>query len=262
MQPRRKRNIGWACPLVFVFSVFLALPAIASPWGQTRGDLFTVTRADYFVGVGEMDRFQRFESNIFAEFGLSDQTTIGGKVLYGTSQFETPSRRISDSGISEIEGFVQRKVAGGELNVLALRLSAARPAEFGSGARLGVINDGAEVELRALAGRTLAFKNVKLFATSEIGYRKRFGSGADQFRADATIGYEPTQHWLVLLDVFSILSARNEASGGSDFDVLKVQPSLIRKYRRWGLQIGATHEITGRNLLRGTTYFIGLWTAF
>lgn len=235
---------------------------LASPWGQEPGGIFAVTRFDYFVANSDDQRFQRLETNSFAEIGLPGNFTVGGKVLYGTSIFDDASTRVSDTGFSEIEGFVQKRIAGGEINVLSVRLSGARPAQFDSGARLGLVNDGAETELRLLGGRTLAFVDYKVFATAEIAYRKRFGNGADQVRVDATLGYEPTPNWLLLADVFSITSVRNETLGGSDFDVIKLQPSVVRRFGRWGLQVGLTHELAERNLLAGTTYFIGLRSQF
>lgn len=251
-----------AAALTLLTVFFGQSAAIASPWGQEPGDIFSVSRFDYFTAQSEDQRFQRLEVNSFAEIGLPGNFTVGGKILYGTSIFGDTSTRGADTGISEIEGFVQKRIAGGELNVLALRLSGARPAQFDSGARLGLVNDGIETELRLLGGRTLAFVDQKLFATAEIAYRKRFGNGADQIRVDATIGYEPTPRWLLLADIFSITSARNEDFGGSDFDVIKLQPSVVRRFGRWGVQVGLTHEIAERNLLAGTTYFVGLRSQF
>ncbi len=86
---------------------------------------------------------------------------------------------------------------------------------------------------------------------------------ADQLRMLTTIGIEPSDCWTLLVDTFSVKSLRNERLDGADYDVLKIQPSIVwRATKRFSLQAGVSKEITGRNLALGATYFIGLRTRF
>ncbi len=244
--------------------------ASASPWGREPGRLFLSTRADYFLARAEADdpmatgpiRFERYETNNYAELGVGWKTTIGAKAVYGSSTFFDGFSAFSASGFSEIEAFAQREILRSSSHVLALRLAGAAPVRFSTGVRPDSASDGADIEARIVYGRNLMARPIKMFATGEVGYRRRFGSGADQIRADFLVGVEPSRRILALVDLFSTVSI-GAATGGADYDVIKVQPSLVwRTTKRWSLQAGVTHEAWGRNLLLGDTYFLSLWTQF
>jgi hypothetical protein len=265
------RGKGGLTLLACAAALAATAPARASAWAREAGELFVSSRADFFRATADAPqapglaapRFERFDSDTYTEYGLSRAITIGGKALYGTSVFFDGAATSSASGFSEFEGFVQIEAQRGERSALSFRLSGAAPTSFRTGARPDLVSDGADLEARVLYGRNIALRPVKVFASLEAGYRKRFGAAADQIRADALVGIEPTGRLLMLVEVLSTTSLRNEAPGGADFDVLKIQPSAVwRASRRLTLQVGVTHETAGRNLLLGNTYFIGLWSAF
>lgn len=268
---RNGRGLNFMAPIAALAAAASFSPAAASPWARQSGDLFVSSRADYFLARAskpaapslEAARFERFETNTYAELGLARTITIGGKVVYGTSNFFDGTTLSSASGFSEIEGFVQFEALRGRLGALSVKLAGAAPSRFEAGARPQLTNDGVDAEARILHGRTLALSPFKVFAAAEAGYRKRFGDAADQIRADLLIGMEPTRRLTVLVEVLSSTSLRNETAGGGDYDVVKIQPSAVwRASRRYWLQAGMTHEAAGRNLLLGDTYFIGLWSVF
>src|SRR5690606_4149672 len=106
------------------------------------------------------------------------------------------------------------------------------------------VDEGADVELAGLYGRNVIFEPVKVFAAAEVGYRKRFGDSADVLRSHTTVGVEPGRHWVFLVESFSTLSLRNEDFGGADYDIVKIQPSLIYRFnRRWAVQAGMNEEV-------------------
>lgn len=246
-------------------------PAQASAWGRAAGELYVSSRAGYFRASADAPRapglaaarFERFDSDTYTEYGLSRALTIGGKAVYGTSIFFDGTTTSAASGFSEFEGFLQIDALHSGRGVLSVKLSGAAPTSFRTGARPELVNDGVDLDARILYGRNLALHPVKIFASVETGYRKRFGEAADQIRADALIGVEPSRRLLMLVEVQSTTSLRNESPGGADYDVLKIQPSAVwRVSRRYWLQAGMTHETAGRNLLLGNMYFIGLWSVF
>ena len=240
--------------------------AHASPWGRPDGEFLIVSRAEYFradLGASDPGEFRRFESNTYLEFGVTDAVTIGGKAIYGTSWLTDATGTQTASGFSEIEGFAQYRFLDTGDHVASARLAVARPAAFQSGARANLQSDSVDAEAAVLYGRNLVLKPVKIFAAAEAGYRLRFGDAADEIRTQATIGAEPGERWLFLLESFATVSMRNEDAGGADYDVVKIQPSLVYRFsRRWTVQAGMTEEIAGRNLALGRTFFIGLWSAF
>jgi hypothetical protein len=246
--------------------------AVASPWARADNELFVISRADYFkADLGPVNtinavvdsRFERFMSNTYVEYGLTDKITIGGKALYGTSWLTRGSDIETASGFSEVEAYVQYQAFRSSTHAGAIRIAIARPANFSSGARPELQSNGVDIDISALYGRNIITTPVKVFITTEFGYRKRFSDSADHIRMDATIGFEPSDRFLVLFDFFSTVSMKNEDVGGADFDIVKIQPTLLwRASRRWAFQVGMTEEVASRNISTGRTYFFGLWTSF
>ncbi|WP_425409969.1 hypothetical protein [Hyphococcus sp.] len=244
----------------------------ASPWARPGGELLVISRGEYFrteldsfeTPQGVIDsRFDRFESNTYVEFGLTENITLGGKALYGTTWFTRGPDVDTANGFSEIEAFAQYQFLRNNTHAGSVRIAAAKPARFQSGARTILQSDKFDTELAALYGRNLIRAPIKVFTAIETGYRKRWGDAADQIKSQATIGVEPSSRLLFLLEGFSTFSLRNERDNGADFDVVKVQPSIVFRFSsKWAVQAGVSEEIAGRNLELGRTYFIGVWSSF
>ncbi len=269
--PRRLRHRSRLLLLSAFGALSVTTTASASPWAREDDRLFIATRADYFIAIADVPippvtsppRFERFETHTYVEFGLTSRTMIGGKFIYGTSNYDDGFVRTDGSGFSEVEAFVQREVLRNKQHALSFSLAGAAPMRLETGVRPGLHSNGADLEARVLYGRDLIAKPFKVYATTEAGYRRRFGASADQIQADFLLGVEPTNDFLILAQVFSTISLRNEDVGGADYDVVKIQPSIVwRVSRRWSLQAGVTREAAGRNLLLGDAYFFGFWTVF
>ena len=250
----------------------LALPAAdASPWPRGEGRLFVSTKANYFRAGADAAPplatgrpfYERIDSDLYAEYGLFEDLTLGAKIVYGNASYFDGFAQTRVDGIAEIEASVQYSVFNGRHGALSVKATGITPTRFEEGGRPGVFSDGVDAELRVLYGRTLAERPFKIYATAEAAYRRRFGDGADQARADFLVGFEPVGRVLALLEAQSRLSLRNERPGGADYDVTILQPSLVyRPANRWAVQGGVSYEAAGRNLERGVGYFLALWTEF
>ncbi|MEM8772560.1 MAG: hypothetical protein AAGD92_13005 [Pseudomonadota bacterium] len=249
-------------------ALVISASAHASPWGAPDTFLI-ISRADYFradldaTDTAPSGDFQRLESNTYFEWGLADRFTIGGKVVYGSSWLTRGGVTETVSGVSEYGGFLQYQIFQRNSDVGAVRIMGTAPSEFQSGVRPELASDGVDLEVAGLYGRTIRAADPKIFIGFETGYLRRFSDSADQIRNQTTFGVEPSENWLFLLDIFSAVSLGNADPGGADFDVVKAQPSIVyRPQKRWGLQLGLTEEVAGRNLELGRTVFLGLWTRF
>lgn len=242
--------------------------AQAAPWARPDNELLIISSAKYFSAdlSGEAPAggtFRRIESDTYLEYGLTEDITIGGKAIYGTTWLERPGFSETSSGFTEIEGFAQYQFLRNIRHAASVKVAVAKPAAFQSGARQNFQNDGIDTEIAALYGRNLVFEPVKVFAAAEAGYRKRFGGAADLIRMQTTLGIEPGKRWVFLIEGFSTVSLQNEDPGGADFDIVKIQPSVVYRFnRRWAIQAGMTEEIASRNLATGRTVFLGFWSAF
>jgi len=250
----------------------ICTPASASPWAKENNKLLFISSVDYFraslepantpSGLVESD-FKRLDSNTYMEYGLTNDVTIGGKVVFGTSWLTRGTDIETATGFSEIEVFGQYQLFRSNQDAGGVRITLVRPSNFSSGARTELQSDGMDVDLSMLYGRNLHTRRTKVFTAIDAGFRKRLGNAADQVRIQTTLGFEPSERFLLLIDAFATISMRNEDVGGADFDIVKIQPSALwRISNRWGLQAGVTEEIAGRNIALGRTFFVGLWSSF
>ena len=252
----------WACAWAAALSVWAHGPACASPWPRPPGETFIETRGEYFRTAVPDGVYRRLDSQIYVEHGAGERVLIGGKAIYGDSRLSAGAAAPGDDGFTELEAFVQYTALRRGRTVVSVRGAVIRPAEAAAGARPELVADGVDIDLRALVGRSLDAGAIKAFAALEGGYRKRTGLGADQFRADATIGVEPFADWLVMVEALSTVSLGG-GDRGPDFDVVRIQPSLVwRVTSSLSLRAGAGFETAARNIAPGRSVFIGLWSTF
>ncbi len=235
----------------------------AAPWTREKGEAFVETRTDVFrARDGDGGRFERLDAGIYGEYGLFDATMVGAKVVFGAARSVGPGFVDNASGVVEIEGFAQRTIASGKWGVLSARAAVARPAGIAAGARPGLAADGIDVDVRALYGFGFGGP-VPGFLTTEAAYRGRTGDAADQVRIDAVIGIEPHPDFLLMAETQTAFSAGEARPGGADFDVVKLQPSLVwRANDRLAVRIGGLIEVAARNLTPGRGVFVALWSEF
>ncbi len=242
--------------------------AHASPWARIDGEALVITRADYFqTDLISQDpaggTFRAFNSDTYIEYGLTDDFMIGGKVVYGSSWLTNSYTTSSDTGFAEFEAYVQHQFLRNDRHAASVRLSAGKPAALHPDAHSDLAAGGADVEIAALYGSNILRDPVKIFAAAEVGYRKRIGLSADIVKTQLTVGFEPSRHWVFLVEAFSATSIRNEELNGADYDLVKVQPSIVYRFNhRWAVQGGFSQDVSTRNLAPGRSYFISLWSAF
>ena len=254
-----------ASTVVWIAGVAMAGEALASPWTRPQGDVFVETRVDAFrADAPGGSRFERLDFGAYAEWGVAADTMVGGKLICGMSRSAGAGFLFEAAGIVEIEGFVQRTISDGPSGTIALRGAVARPAGIDAGARPELAADGVDLEIRALYGRTLRDgPGLRIFSAAEAAFRKRTGAAADQIRIDWLLGLEPTERLIVLAETQTTLSLRNEDLSGADFDVVRLQPSVVwRASDRLALRAGGLIEVAARGLTKGRGVFIGVWSEF
>lgn len=250
----------------FVLALTQPHVASASPWGRDRGEIFLSSKSSYFVASGpaspDREKFERIDSDVYLEWGAPFGFTAGGKALFGSSTYFDGAATYSAAGVSEFEAYLQKRLAKSAHDALSLRIAGAKPTRFQSGARPDLASDGADAELRVLYGRDLVLRPVKVFGTVETAYRRRFGPGADQFRADALIGVERGRA-LLLIESQTTKSLSAAEPGGTRYDLVRLQATAVyRVSKRFSVQIGGMHEAAGRGVLRGDGAFAGFWAQF
>lgn len=262
---RRPGSMGERSLIAAIAATLLTAPAPAhaSPWNRETGGLFASTTANYYWSDDGANSYSRIDNDTYLEFGVTPAWMLGGRASFGNSFSKSAAGTTADSGLNEAEIYLQRQIQRGEHSATSLKMSGIRSGSLSTDAQSGAPTPNMEIEFRALHGRDVVLNPIKLFAAAELGYRRRLGGDADQIRADALIGAEPSSNWLVLLEAQSIVSLQNETPGFADFDLYKGQASIVwRKSPKWSFIVGFRKEIAARNLVAGSAMFAGLWSAF
>jgi hypothetical protein len=248
---------------VAAFVVFAAAPAAASPWNRADGALFISTRVDYFVSKTLANEYQRLDTDTYLEWGATPRLMLGGKAIYGQSWTEDSASVAQEGSITEAAIFAQRQISRSASHAFAVKLAAGTEGADIAGGRTGVTNASEFIDARLLYGRDISPAPLKLFATAEAGFRKRFDDLPDQWRAEAQFGIEPTDRILILLGAEAILSAGGADLAPGDYDLAKAGVSLVFKAtRRMRVSAGARKEFGLRDISDGRGFHIGLWTEF
>ena len=239
--------------------------AHASAWNRDPGDALVIARFEQFDidALSAIEDFRRRDISVYGEYGWRPNIMIGGKVVYGVSDFVNDELPVTVSGFSEVEFFAQYQVIRKGTQAIAARAAIIQPASIEAGVLPELAGDGTDFDFAALYGRSLPFPVGDAYVSSEFGYRTRTGAGADQLRADITFGANLSWRWLALLDVQSRRSLGPTEFGTPNFDVVRLQPSVRWKpTRRYGIQAGAFFDVAGRNLTSGRSVFISIWANF
>lgn len=248
----------------------------ASPWARPQGELLVISQTSVFRssqtvssdGDFVRQRFERLETDLYFEYGLTSSITLGGKTIYGSSRLRRGGENIETaSGFSEFGGFAQYQFQRNDRDAASIRIGASSPSSLDDGVRAETASDGVDVDIALLYGRNLDIAPFGVFVGLDAGYRRRLGDAADQVRLQADIGAKPGRRWMVLVQSFGEFSLSNETNGGADFDIVKINPSIVRRFGdpqtgRWSLQIGYSEEVAGRNVALGRKAFFSVWTMF
>lgn len=249
-----------------MFAVLLLVSigtATASPWNRADGDVFIASRFDYFWSTTPVSRYERYGSDTYAEFGVTPNWMISGKVYYGTAVSDSGLGRFARTRFGESEFSIQRQLQRGKHSATAISIAGAWSERLADGLRTAFVEPDVDVEIRALHGRDIVKEPFKIFAVAETAYRHRRGAAADQARGDILIGFEPSSRLLFMAEARSQFSLGNNDAVGDDFNIVKSRASIVwRASRRWSIVAGAEKELAARRITPGTAVFVGMWSQF
>lgn len=126
----------------------------------------------------------------------------------------------------------------------------------------GIFAEERAVDLRLLYGRGFGTGWGDAFVNIEAGTRLLMEGGADEFRLDATAGLRPLPGLLVMAQAFGVLGQRNPGPFGSDYDSLKLAPSIGYNLGPATVLLGAEKTVAGRNVDHGLRVKLSLWRPF
>lgn len=249
-------------------------PALAGAWPQEPGvwQIITTTTV-YRVSTAGFDpqgrpvtasRYGKVEISPYIEVGLTPEWTLGAQPRLTFAETRSGGRRERTFGLADNDVFLRRVLARGQNDVLSAQALVGIPGGYDPDDRPALGEDNVDLEARLLYGRGFGLGGgASGFAEIQAAFRHRTGNPADQVRVDITFGVRPSPPWLLLVQTFSQISRRNARGEGSDYDVHKLQISVVRDITpSIAVQLGGYREFEGRRVALGSAVIAAVWLRF
>ena len=120
-----------------------------------------------------------------------------------------------------------------------------------------------EIDVRGLVGYSFVAGTWPAFLDVQVAHRFRFGGAPDEFRTDVTLGLQPFDRWLLLVESFNVISEGSGTWGYPSYDYSKLQLSAVYALTpALSLQLGGYTTYMGRNALQENGLVLGAWYKF
>lgn len=254
--------------------VLLAVPSPvwAGAWTMDEGNgqvivTGTPSQADNaFDGsrsIGSTPRYRKFELQGLLEYGLSDRLTLMLAPGYQHIDIAAPSDA-NRSGLGYSDFGARFRFLQGDSWVFSGQTLMRVPGTAQTSNPAAVGYTDAELDMRALLGKSFTVGGVPAFIDLQVAQRFRFGDPPDEFRFDATFGIRTAPAWLLMAQSFNVIS---EGAGRNvlypAYDYSKLQLSAVYSLTpAVSLQLGGFTTFSGRNALQENGLVTGVWYKF
>ncbi len=255
------------CTAVFFSSAF----AHAGAWPTAAGEgqvisttLFDTARTGYDNdgNLTQTVSFNKMESALYWEHGLTSKTTVVIQSSFQDIQFTAGVDVVNFSGLGESYAGLRRVLWQNGKWVVSAQAGVlfAGAGEVISDADLG--SGSTHYEGRFLLGRSFKLAQKDAFVDIQSAYRYRPRAQPDERRIDATFGWQPH-------DKFQILAQGFYTDSEEQFEIsrankrMKLQTSLVYKHNpKTSYQIGLYQTVAGRNIVKENAFFISAWKKY
>lgn len=249
-----------AARYLFALAACCLTPEAARPaaWTLTPGAAFTSVSASRYEPADKTKPTED-ELTTYGEVGVGDGLT------FGASLAAKADSRESFGGLSTAWSgtvfFRSRLYEGSAGDPLSFQATLILPLDRPDPAT-GIFAEERGADFRLLYGRGYATGWGDAFVNIEVGTRLLMEGGADELRLDATAGLRPVPRLLVLVQAFGVLGQRNPEPFGSDYDSLKLAPSVGWDLGPATVLLGAEKTVAGRNVDHGLRLKLSVWRPF
>lgn len=244
----------------------------AGAWTMDEGHGQVITTMTYSVSndaydssrnVVSIPRYRKFELEPLLEYGVTDRFTLMfGPMLQHIDIAAPVDATRTGAGYTDVGGrfrFWQNNgwvFSGQTLVRIPGTVNDRNPAAIGY--------TDAELDVRALFGKSFNIGPLESFIDLEPAQRFRAGDPPNEFRFDATFGVHFNPQWMLLLQSLNVFS---EGAGSSfifpSYDYEKLQVSVVYNFApAWAVQVGGYRTYSGRNALLENAIITGLWYRF
>ncbi len=257
---------------IYVLAIGLTaspLPVFAAAWTQESGHgeviaTTTASRADRsFDGSRNLHaspRYQKFDMQVRGEYGATDRLTLILGPGFQHIKIGTSSNSRSGTPIYAELG-ARYCVAEGSNWVLSGQATVHLTAD--ADAATPVDRTGTEIDLRGLFGYSFSLAKRPAFLDVQVAHRFRSNGSPNEVHADVTFGVKPSAKWLLMAQLFSVVSEGAGRPGFPSYDYYKFQPSVVYHLNeRWSAQAGAFTTYTGRHSIQENGLVFAVWYKF
>ncbi|MFZ5572345.1 MAG: hypothetical protein ACOZF0_18245 [Thermodesulfobacteriota bacterium] len=251
-------------------------PCFSGAWTAAKTELYdrlsvNCYHADeYFNDDGDRypyprnGKFRDWNLGNYLEYGVNDRFTLINSLYYKAIVKEDDLRKEETHSLGDIDLGMKWKALEGRAGVLSAQGMVKIPDFYDEDAPLPVGNGQYDLEARLLYGRSL-YPLIPGYYNVECGYRWRFEDPSDELRYLIEFGVDFTESFYgrIKLDgIFSLDNGEHRDLVGNptttnNFDLGKLDMALgYMVAKTWGLEIGYTPALYGKNTSRGAT-----WTA-
>jgi hypothetical protein len=259
---------GYATLVGVWILALLPAPLGASAWTRAPGESF-VSLTTSWLEPEDPKAVRDATLAAYAEYGFAEGLTLGGTLEW---KIDRDTVLVANDGTAGGDGLGQSVVNGAVFMRMRLHEGAAGdPISF----QLGMIDALAEpdpetglnaeeraLDARLLYGRGFGTGWVDAWFGGETALRVPAEGGATEVRLDLTLGIRPLPALLLYMQSFGTLGLRNAEPGGSDYDELKLAPSVGYVFDPVTLVGGVEHTVAGRNVDRDTRFKLSIWRQF
>lgn len=220
--------------LAFLVALTFHSAAHAGAWLQPEGKGQYITQVTYYSNDEFFDtnsqridqpRFSKYEIQPYLEYGLTKRVTIGAT---GFVQHVSQSGE-SNNGLADPEFFARTELWGTETKHLSIQPLVKFSSYFESEGPPRGGSRSTDFELSLLYGQNLHILDARDYLDVRAGYRLRANQLNDQYRADAALGLNLTDKWLLVPAMRATVSSHIDEStvfaenGEQDYNLLKVE---------------------------------------
>lgn len=245
-----------------------AATAQAGAWNQEPSEGLAILSERYVTGREVLNapeltnvNFEKFETRLYLELGLSDRVTLIGNAAYIALGYDAADRQLSYNGLDQLEFGLQYELKRKTDLAISTRLTYLKS----GGAPNAVLNlqgDGDLLEFRGLIGQSRSFETYDIFYNAEAALLTTLSGRYDGWAGEVTFGIKPGPKWELMLQT----SGEGQSSRGTDiFPIpgrrrIRSGVSAVRKIsKRTYLQFGYETVWAGQNVVSESGPVIGTW---
>ena len=252
-------------------AIVAAGPAFGGAWTLPKGQgqliaTSTVTQADQSFDhdwvAHKTPRYRKFDMPFLFEYGATeDLTTIVSPSLQHVDIAAPYDAERTGAGYTEFGA--RYRLLHEKDWVFSAQGTMRIPGtgETGNPAAIGYTFP--EFDARLLFGKSFTAGTRPAFVDFEVAQRFRGGGAPNEFRADLTFGLQATRRWLLLAQMFNVVSEGSGSRLFPSYNYSKVELSAVYSInQRWAVQFGGISTVFGRNALQENGFVVGFWHYF